>query len=402
MLAEAGPETSFCVSGQKTVTLNGSGTAGTYSWSPAAVLNNNTLQNPTATISTTTKFYLTVSNGTGCSAIDSVTVTLKPIPVVKTLADTTICKNALLILTTNGALNFNWSPGIYVSDSTIAGPQYIDTAAHTLIVTGTALNGCMAKDTINIAVQNKATFIAPQNKTICRGASIQLNGNNGNTFQYLWSPASFLNNAAVQTPVANPPVTITYTLNVYDNICKNDSNFLVNIIVLPLPIVKATKSNDLNCNKPFAQLNASGATTYTWVPPYALSNDSIANPVANPAFTTTYYLYGKDSTICAGTDSVTIIADFKNHGIILPNSFTPNNDGLNDCFGIQYYRDVQNLEFIIYNRYGITVFKTNNADKCWDGIYKGKPASPGNYVYIIKAKTLCGNVVEKGSLLLIR
>jgi gliding motility-associated-like protein len=401
MLAEAGPDTAFCVSGSKTIQLNGSGT-GSYSWLPAAVLNNNTSQNPTATINTTTKFYLTVSNGIGCSAIDSVTVTINQIPVVKTLADTTTCRNALLILTTNGALNYNWSPGIYVSDSTIASPGYIDTGSHTLYVTGTALNGCKAKDTIKVDVKTPTTFLAPQSKTICRGIPVQLNGNNGNTFQYFWSPASYLSNPAIENPIANPPVTTPYTLKVSDKICKNDSSFSVTITVLSAPTVKATKSNDLNCEKPFAQLKASGATTYTWLPAYALSNDSIANPVANPAFTTTYYVYGKDSSICAGKDSVIVIADFKNHGIIFPNSFTPNGDGNNDCFGIKYYRDIQNLEFIIFNRYGFAVFKTNNPNDCWDGNYKGKPASPGSYVYYIKAKTLCGNVEIKENVLLLR
>lgn len=246
MLADAGADTVFCVSVQKTFVLNGNGT-GSYFWQPAAALNNNTLQNPTATINATTKFFLTVSNGTGCAANDSVIITIK----------------------------YN-------------------------------------------------------------------------------------------------------------------------------PIVKASKSNDLNCNKPFAQLQASGAQKYNWSPAYALSNDSIANPIANPAFTTTYYVYATDSTICVGTDSITVIADFKNHGIILPNSFTPNNDGLNDCFGIRYYRDVQNLEFIIYNRYGNLVFKTNNAAACWDGNYKGKPATTGNYVYFIKAKTLCGEVMMKENIMLIR
>jgi gliding motility-associated-like protein len=246
MFAEAGVDTAYCASGQKTTTLNGSGT-GAYSWTPAAVLNNNTLQNPTATINTTTKFYLTVSNGAGCAAIDSVTITI-----------------------------------------------------------------------------NKA------------------------------------------------------------------------------PIVKAAKSNDLNCNKPFTQLNATGATAYTWLPAYALSNDSIANPIANPAITTTYYVYGKDTGICAGTDSIRVIADFKNHGIILPNSFTPDNNGTNDCFGIKYYRDVKDFDFTIFNRYGTAVFKTSNPNECWDGKYKGKPASPGSYVYIIKAKTLCGDVFIQDNLMLIR
>jgi len=401
MLAEAGRDTSFCVTGVKIFTLNGSGT-GTYLWMPAAILNNNTLQNPTATTNATTKFYLTVSNGTGCSAIDSVTVTINQNPIVKTLKDTTICKNALLVLTTGGAENYNWNPGIYVSDSTIANPNYTDINPHTLIVTGTDMNGCKANDTITVDVKNRTTFITPERKTICRGTSVQLNGNNGNAFQYVWSPVLYLSNPVVEKPVANPPFTTVYTLKVSDNICKNDSNFLIPVTVLSAPTVKATKSNDLNCNKPFAQLNASGATTYTWLPAYAINNDSIANPIANPAITTTYYVYGKDSTICAGIDSIKVIADFKNHGFILPNSFTPNNDGLNDYFGIKYYRDITDLEFIIFNRYGGIVFITNNANDYWDGNYKGKPAGPGYYVYYIKGKTLCGNVEIKDNVLLLR
>lgn len=87
---------------------------------------------------------------------------------------------------------------------------------------------------------------------------------------------------------------------------------------------------------------------------------------------------------------------------MLPNSFTPNNDGLNDCFGIRYYRDVQNLEFFIFNRYGNVVFKTLNANDCWDGNYKGKPAGSGAYIYFIRAKTLCGFVEIKDNFLLIR
>lgn len=246
IFADAGADTTYCAHPQKPILLNGNGT-GSYSWMPSALLNNNTLQNPIARINTTTKFYLTVSNGTGCSAIDSVTINIKP----------------------------------------------------------------------------------------------------------------------------GPPI-------------------------------QATKTNDLNCNKPFTQLFATGASTYTWLPSYALSNDTIANPVANPAVTTTYYVYGKDTSICAGADSITVIADFKNHGIILPNSFTPNNDGLNDCFGIKYYRDVKDLDFFIFDRHGTTVFRTKDPGKCWDGTYKGKPANTGSYVYMIKAMTGCGTVSIQDNLLLIR
>ncbi len=401
MRAEAGSDTALCSGGFVSVPLNGSGT-GIFNWSPAAVLNNSTLQNPTATIDTTTKFYLTVSNGTGCLAIDSVTVTINKNPQVKTLPDTAICKNASLILTTSGAANYAWSPGIFVSDSTIESPRYIDPASHTLIVTGTGTNGCKANDTINVNVKIPVTFVAPPDKTICKNQSVQLNGNNGNAFQYLWAPAFYLSNANIMNPIANPPFTTAYTVTITDKACNNDSSFVVTVTVLSLPQVKATKSNDINCNKPFAQLSAGGAVSYKWLPAATLNNAAIANPVANPAGTTTYFVTAVNNSGCANTDSITLIVNFDNKGIILPNSFTPNNDGINDCFGIKYYRDVQDLHFVIYSRYGQKVFETTDAAVCWNGYFKGQPADRGNYIYIISAKTLCGDVFKKGNLLLLR
>ncbi len=401
MPANAGADTTVCATGQISIKLNGTGT-GSYLWLPLTVLNNNTIQNPIATIDTTTTFYLTISNGTGCSGQDTITITVNKNPIVKTLADTSICKNATLILSASGAVSYSWSPGIYVSDSTIAGPQYTDSVSRTLIVTGIGVNGCKASDTIMVNVKTPVTFIAPPDKAVCTGRSVQLNGNNGNGFQYLWAPPFYLSNANIKNPVANPPFSITYTVTISDNTCNYDSSFAVKVTVLPLPLVKAVKSNDVNCNKPFTQLNATGAYYYTWSPGATLNNAGIANPIANPAVTTKYMVTGADNTGCENTDSITVVAGFGNNGILLPNSFSPNNDGINDCFGIKYYRDVTNLTFVIYNRYGIKVFETNNANQCWDGDYKGQKADPGSYVYYISAKTLCGKVIKKGNLILIR
>ena len=401
MFANAGADSALCAGGFVSIPLRGNGTGNSYSWSPASVLNNSSLQNPVATIDAPTKFYLSISNGTGCSAIDSVTITINKNPLIKTLKDTSICQNTILVLTTTGAVSYNWSPGIYVSDSTIANPQYINPAPHTLYVTGTGANGCKAVDTINIDVKNPVTFLAPPNESICKGRSVKLNGNNGNIYQYTWSPNFYLSNPNIKSPVANPPVTTAYTVTIKDNACNYDSSFVVDVTVFLLPMINTTKSNDINCNKPFAQLNAAGASTYTWSPAFALNNSSIANPLANPVSSTTYYVTGTDNNGCSNTDSIKLVVIFGN-GILLPNSFTPNGDGINDCFGINYYRDVKDLEFIIYNRYGNIIFQTKNAAECWNGNYKGQPADPGSYVYFLKANTLCGYIQKKGTLTLLR
>ena len=84
------------------------------------------------------------------------------------------------------------------------------------------------------------------------------------------------------------------------------------------------------------------------------------------------------------------------------NAFTPNGDGLNDCFGLKYWGNVPKLEFSIYNRFGERIFYTTDPAKCWNGKYKGVAQNIGFYVYMIKATTSCDTVEKKGSFMLMR
>lgn len=86
----------------------------------------------------------------------------------------------------------------------------------------------------------------------------------------------------------------------------------------------------------------------------------------------------------------------------IPNAFTPNGDGLNDCFGIRKWGDARNVYFAIYNRWGDLVFETRDMNECWDGNYKGKQANAGNYVFYVIADTPCGKMNKKGNVVLIR
>jgi gliding motility-associated-like protein len=86
----------------------------------------------------------------------------------------------------------------------------------------------------------------------------------------------------------------------------------------------------------------------------------------------------------------------------IPNAFSPNNDGLNDCFGIKNWGLISEFKLAVYNRWGNEIFYTTNPNECWNGTYKGVQQNPDNYVYYIKAVTLCGIVERKGNLALIR
>jgi gliding motility-associated-like protein len=169
--------------------------------------------------------------------------------------------------------------------------------------------------------------------------------------------------------------------------------------------VLVSKSNDISCNTPFAQLstNVSGIS-YQWSPSGSLSNATVANPVATPAVNTTYTVSITGINGCKSTGSVEVKAlnnnDFRLYQ--MANSFTPNSDGLNDCFGITKWGSVNIINFLVFNRWGQVVFAGNNSNPCWDGNFKGMPQQAGNFVYKLTAQTNCGVIERKGNVVLIR
>jgi len=88
--------------------------------------------------------------------------------------------------------------------------------------------------------------------------------------------------------------------------------------------------------------------------------------------------------------------------IYVPNSFTPNGDGLNDNFGISG-EAIQSFSMRIFNRWGDMIFETSSVTDKWDGTFKGQKAPTGNYVYKIFASGLTGKkVAREGNLTLIQ
>jgi gliding motility-associated-like protein len=387
------------------ILLTSNSNAQVNQWSPATSVSNPGTANPYFIDTISQTITLTGTNtSTGCFASTNVNITVKPTPNVVSISDFTSCATNTVTLTTTGAQSYSWSPTANLDDPTISSPVFLGpTGTYTYFVTGTAANGCTAKDIVNITIANKPVFNAPENKTICENEAVQLDGNNGITYGYLWSPATNLNNPGIVNPIANPSLTTPYTLVISDSTCNYDSTFRVLVTVNSLPIINATKSNDLNCSTPESKLTASGAINYNWFPSEGLSNNTINNPIASPSYTTQYVVIGTDNNGCKNSDTITVYRKGgKYFGFNIPNSFTPNGDGLNDCFGVTYWGETKNFQLIVYSRWGEKIFETHNISECWDGIYKGNPAETGSYVFLIKGETLCGKVNRKGNILLIR
>src|SRR6201999_1811218 len=146
-----------------------------------------------------------------------------------------------------------------------------------------------------------------------------------------------------------------------------------------------------------------GGILYTWTPALGLSNPLSPNPVATIDSTTTYIVKGTSLNGCYAYDSITVnVTATGANTFVVPNAFTPNGDGHNDCFGVAHWGDIQLEELEIYDRWGMRVFSTRNPSECWDGTFRGRQQEMGTYVYIIKARTYCGEITRKGTLILVR
>ncbi|WP_373522639.1 PKD domain-containing protein [Aquiflexum sp.] len=87
--------------------------------------------------------------------------------------------------------------------------------------------------------------------------------------------------------------------------------------------------------------------------------------------------------------------------LVVPNVFTPNNDGINDYF-FPKFLNLEKLEFWVLNKWGETIFYTDDIQaNGWDGTIMGDMALPGNYVYKLKFETVDGRIKTKTDVFLL-
>jgi gliding motility-associated-like protein len=137
--------------------------------------------------------------------------------------------------------------------------------------------------------------------------------------------------------------------------------------------------------------------TYLWTPATGLNNDKIASPKVSPPTDMTYQLTVTSSDGCVASDQVFVklLKEVK-----VPNAFSPNNDGINDKWEIQYLESYPGCTIDVFNRYGQTVFHSVGYNKPWDGTFNGTPLPVATYYWVINPKN--GRQPMTGSVTIIR
>jgi gliding motility-associated-like protein len=388
-----GRDTSMC--NKDSIVLNAGNAGASYLWQ-----NGQTSQHHIA--SRQGLYFVTVTKD-GCITKDSIFISMLPLPMVSIGGKTTICKDGSTELTASGGGNFSWSPATGLSHPfaavTTASPQV--TTKYVLTVTGQ--NACKAKDSVVISVMPKPVFTATVSRPVlCLGDTVLLTAGGGDS--YTWSPTSTLATPGSQITQAFPIKTTSYKVVIENSNCGIKDSIFVRVPVVNKPKVKTTKSNDINCYIGQAQLSTGGGNIYSWKPATGLSDPSSSQPIVRTHTTITYHVSITTAEGCIVEDSITVnvVKGDDGSGFLVPAAFTPNNDGKNDCFGVKYWGEVKDFSMNIYNRWGELLFHADQPSQCWNGMYKGQLQPSDVYVYLIKGKTMCGDIFRKGTVVLVK
>lgn len=373
--------------------------------------NSSVLQNPEVQTYSQVGIHninLTVTNSSGCFATLKNNIEVYPLPIVSAGVDTMICKGSDISLTVTGATKYIWKADPTLSCITCETNLAKPTLPTRYFVTGTSAFGCV--DTASVFVDIKNPFKMKVNKgdTLCAGESLQLLATGAH--QYNWSPSLGLNNSTIGNPIASPDSTVQYrVVGVDDKNCFTDTGY-VRVKVYPIPTVDAGEDKTINVGQSISLTPkiSKDITVATWTPSIGIANRTgIANVTIKPKETTEYSIEVKNPGGCSAQDKVTVFVVCNGGNIFMPNTFSPNSDGINDVFyprGTGIY-SIKSLR--IFNRWGELIFdrqnfKSNDAAVGWNGMHKGSKLTPDVYVYTMEV--LCENnsvLTTKGNIALI-
>jgi gliding motility-associated-like protein len=351
-----------------------------------------------------------VTNSTGCR--DTVEKPLKvfPLPNMTLTPDSTICLGQAVSLTATGASSYEWlAPVNGLSCINCANPVAKPDITTRYVVRGKSSSGCLSTDTTVVTVVQPSLVSAVDDASVCIGGTFQLNASGTQT--YFWTPATGLNNPNIPNPIAKPTVSTTYYVRGSDNKGCFPTFDSVRVTVYPYPSVNAGPDVVITSGSTNLQLKptfSNDVRTMKWTPADGLSCTDCPNPFATPKTNTSYTLTVTNGGGCESRDALTVTVVCEKSNLFMPNTFSPNGDGMNDVYyprgrGIQTVRSLK-----IFNRWGEQVFRrenfnANDAAAGWDGRFNGKELVPDVYVYIIDLA--CDNktiVTQKGDVALIR
>jgi len=299
---------------------------------------------------------------------------------------------AIDLTVTGGRLPYSY---LWSNDSTSKDLGGLEEGIFSVMITDTS--NCQFTDSYTVSAITPLVANAGNDTTVCQGAEVNLNGSGGALF--LWWPEDGLSNPAIPNPVATVNDTVTYVLTTTEPGGCISKDTIILAVHTDLGI---DAGQDTTVAKGQAlTLYASGGpfVSYQWLPETGLDNPTSQSPSLVASEDITYYVIGSTTEGCQETDSTNITIG---GGLVIYSGFTPNDDGINDLWDIDFVDYYPNIVVMVYDRWGRQVFysKGYSSEKRWDGRFNDEELPIGTYYYIVDLKD--GSEPYKGPVTIVR
>jgi gliding motility-associated-like protein len=377
---DTGPDLSKCNNDSIDITLPGNFIS--YLWTPASGISSDTSRSVDLSPSKTTMYKIRAEKSPGCFAYDSLKVTVNNSPQIDLGGDQSFCFGDSLLLDPGpGFSSYAWNTG---SNS---GKIVVKEKGEYSVIASTA-DGCRSLDTVRVnEVFANPVVILDKNPMLCEGSFRELNAGDFNKYQW---------NTGENTQTIKVNQSGFYFVSVTDlHGCTGSDTTEIKPLI-PLP-GKFLPPDTAVCSYGSIQISsANHYLSYLWNNQATTPNLTIAKPG-------TYWFEVVDNNNGVGRDSIQIFLKDCMAGFYIPNSFSPNGDGMNDNFKPLLFGEVLHYEFTIYNRFGEIVFRTNKVTDSWNGKYKTNPQNSNVFIWVCKYQFLGENQkLEKGTVLLMK
>jgi len=368
--------------------------------------------------------YMVMVTLNGCSSgVDTVMATVYNRPEFSIIASKPyVCQNDTITLAysgpTSGVVTYRW---YYPWDNSYVygiGPEVLSFnspgSEEVYLMVSTA--NCSNTEEINILVMPQPAGVIYIKPDVCVGetADVSILNIQGKVLNYNWEYAP----AELSSPSANPwdpqhlvwsaPGTYTVTLTVTTDMQCPSAVISDTVNVHPLPVatiaepsasLPAICENDTLLFRPTAYVPGS---QYRWSPAPFFNNNDAESTYGTIAFTGYITLNVTNQWGCAASDSVLVNTESCCQ-LAMPNAFMPDKIGsVNAIYRPITIRTFNVHIFRIVNRWGQTVFETNNLANGWDGTFNGVPQDVGVYFYYLKYDCEGKTIEKTGDVTLIR
>lgn len=301
------------------------------------------------------------------------------------LPDVYLCPGDTAQMHAIGGSSYHWSPAVGLSDTAVYNPYVFPTqnTAYSVIITDYC--GREYYDSVNVYVDGNRTSVQIGNDTmICQGQSVLLDATTPDVV-YLWSDGS-------TSPTLLVSESGDYRITVHNGNCYASDTLSVTV-VQPPDVVDLGKDTTL-CLDARLLLDASlPATSYLW-------QDGSTQPFYEVQMPGGLYSVSLSNICGVSTDDIRV--SYENcHNYYIPNTFSPNDDGINDLFTIYSDGDITEvILFSVYDRWGNWLYSTKNQSPDsffwgWDGSFHGKKMDSGVYVWYALIRFKDGSRIQK-------